>query len=216
MVRITVGVSAHPRYIATAHEDQKFGFSLAGGSAAAAVSAVLAEPALELLGLHSHIGSQIFDTAAFEVAARRALGCTPRFATSTAWSSPSSASAAGSAWRTRRRTIRSRPTSWQPKWRRSSERTAQTLGVAVPRVSVEPGRAIAGPSTLTLYEIGTVKPVELDAGSTRTYVAVDGGMSDNIRTALYGADYSCTWPAAAPASAGAGAGRRQALAATSS
>jgi diaminopimelate decarboxylase len=68
----------------------------------------------------------------------------------------------------------------------------QALGVAVPRISVEPGRAIAGPSTFTLYEVGTVKPVELDAGVTRTYVAVDGGMSDNIRAALYGADYSCT------------------------
>jgi diaminopimelate decarboxylase len=68
----------------------------------------------------------------------------------------------------------------------------QALGIAVPRVSVEPGRAIAGPSTFTLYQVGTVKPVELDAGATRTYVSVDGGMSDNIRAALYGADYSCT------------------------
>ncbi|MDP9444558.1 MAG: diaminopimelate decarboxylase, partial [Actinomycetota bacterium] len=64
-------------------------------------------------------------------------------------------------------------------------------GVAVPRLSVEPGRAIAGPSTCTLYEVGTVKNVALDAGTTRLYVSVDGGMSDNIRPALYDADYSC-------------------------
>ena len=66
-----------------------------------------------------------------------------------------------------------------------------------PRLSVEPGRAIAGPSTFTLYEVGTVKDVELDGGASRRYVAVDGGMSDNIRTALYDADYSCTLAVAA-------------------
>ena len=62
----------------------------------------------------------------------------------------------------------------------------------MPRLSIEPGRAIAGPSVITLYEVGTVKPVRLDGGASRTYVSVDGGMSDNIRTALYGAAYSCT------------------------
>ena len=66
------------------------------------------------------------------------------------------------------------------------------LGVDLPRLSVEPGRAIAGPSTFTLYEVGTTKDVRLDGGSSRRYVAVDGGMSDNIRPALYSADYSCT------------------------
>ena len=62
----------------------------------------------------------------------------------------------------------------------------------VPRLSIEPGRAIAGPAVCTVYEVGTVKAVELDGGAVRTYVSVDGGMSDNIRTALYDADYSCT------------------------
>ncbi len=71
-------------------------------------------------------------------------------------------------------------------------RECAAAGVDVPRISVEPGRAIAGPSTFTLYSVGTVKQVELDRGLARTYVAVDGGMSDNVRTALYDADYSCT------------------------
>ena len=71
-------------------------------------------------------------------------------------------------------------------------RTCRADGVSVPRISVEPGRAIAGPSTFTLYEVGTVKEVVLDGDASRTYVAVDGGMSDNVRTALYDADYSCT------------------------
>jgi diaminopimelate decarboxylase len=66
------------------------------------------------------------------------------------------------------------------------------LGVDVPRISAEPGRAIAGPSTFTLYTVGTVKDVALDGGGARRYIAVDGGMSDNIRTALYDADYSAT------------------------
>ncbi|HVS68584.1 MAG TPA: alanine racemase, partial [Mycobacteriales bacterium] len=75
LVRVTVGVEAHTHeFIATAHEDQKFGFSLAGGSALEAVRRVVALPSLELVGLHSHIGSQIFDTAGFEVAAHRVVG----------------------------------------------------------------------------------------------------------------------------------------------
>jgi diaminopimelate decarboxylase len=69
---------------------------------------------------------------------------------------------------------------------------ARALGIEVPALSIEPGRAIVGPAMCTIYEIGTVKEVGLDAGARRTYVSVDGGMSDNIRTALYDADYSCT------------------------
>jgi diaminopimelate decarboxylase len=72
------------------------------------------------------------------------------------------------------------------------EHECRGFGMAVPALSIEPGRAIVGPSVCTVYEVGTVKPVLLDAGAVRTYVSVDGGMSDNIRTALYDADYSCT------------------------
>jgi diaminopimelate decarboxylase len=75
----------------------------------------------------------------------------------------------------------------------------------VPALSIEPGRAIVGPAMCTVYEVGTVKQVELDAGAVRTYVSVDGGMSDNIRTALYDANYSCTLASrhsSAPASLG--------------
>jgi diaminopimelate decarboxylase len=66
-----------------------------------------------------------------------------------------------------------------------------SVGLRTPRLSVEPGRAIVGPSTITVYEVGTIKDVTLDGGHTRKYVSVDGGMSDNIRTALYDADYTC-------------------------
>ena len=72
------------------------------------------------------------------------------------------------------------------------EHECRAFDVPVPQLSIEPGRAIVGPAMCTVYEVGTVKQVELDAGAVRTYVSVDGGMSDNIRTALYDADYSCT------------------------
>ena len=193
MLRVTVGVEAHTHeYIATAHEDQKFGFSLAGGSAADAVSKILAEPGLELIGLHSHIGSQIFDTAAFDVAARRTLELHAQIRDDHGVELPELDLGGGFGMAY---TTQDDP---QPPEELAVEMAAivatecHALGVAVPRVSVEPGRAIAGPSTFTLYEVGTVKPVELDAGVSRTYVSVDGGMSDNIRAALYGADYSCT------------------------
>ena len=92
------------------------------------------------------------------------------------------------------------------------EHECRALGVEVPALSIEPGRAIVGPAMCTVYEVGTVKEVGLDAGARRTYVSVDGGMSDNIRTALYDADYSCTLASRrSEAAAGARPRRRQAL-----
>src|SRR5699024_1915678 len=64
-------------------------------------------------------------------------------------------------------------------------------GLSAPRIEVEPGRAIVGPSMITMYEVGTIKDVDLDGGAHRRYISVDGGMSDNIRTALYDAAYDC-------------------------
>jgi len=194
MVRVTVGVEAHTHeYIATAHEDQKFGFSLAGGEAAAAVRRILEHPAhLSLLGLHSHIGSQIFDTSGFEVAARRVLGLHLDVAREHGiqLAELDLGGGFGIAYTTQH-------DPWSPRDLATGmaeivERECRAEGVPVPRISIEPGRAIAGPSTFTLYEVGTVKEVLLDGDASRTYVAIDGGMSDNIRPALYDADYSCT------------------------
>jgi diaminopimelate decarboxylase len=75
--------------------------------------------------------------------------------------------------------------------RRIVESECHAAGLTVPTIAVEPGRAIVGPSAITVYEIGTVKDIALDGGSIRSYVSVDGGMSDNIRTALYDASYTC-------------------------
>ena len=193
MLRVTVGVEAHTHgLISTAHEDQKFGLSLAGGEAAAAVAAVLARPELELRGLHSHIGSQIFDVSGFEVAARRVLGLHADVARDHGVELPELdlGGGYGIAY-----TTAHDPMGVDELAAGMADivtKECADLGVDVPRISVEPGRAIAGPSTFTLYRVGTVKDVALDGGGVRRYVAVDGGMSDNVRTALYDADYSCT------------------------
>ncbi|MCI2239290.1 diaminopimelate decarboxylase [Paenibacillus sp. TRM 82003] len=193
MLRITVGVEAHTHsYIATAHEDQKFGLSLASGVAEAAVAKVLARPELRLLGLHSHIGSQIFDMGGFEVSARRLLGLHRAVEREHGVTLPEMdlGGGFGVAYTSEHDPLGPEEIAGRLADIVSRECLAQ--GIAVPRISVEPGRAIAAPSTFTLYEVGTTKDVELDGGVRRRYVSVDGGMSDNIRTALYDADYSAT------------------------
>ncbi len=194
LVRVTVGVEAHTHeFIATAHEDQKFGFSLATGEAAEAVRRILAAaPHLSLLGLHSHIGSQIFDTSGFEVSARRVLRLHAQISAEHGVELPELdlGGGFGIAYTSEHDPLR--PDDLAAGMAEIVERECRASGVAVPRISIEPGRAIAGPSTFTLYEVGTVKRIQLDGGASRTYVSVDGGMSDNIRPALYDADYACT------------------------
>jgi diaminopimelate decarboxylase len=190
-LRVNSGVHASTHeYLATAREDQKFGVALQ--DVPAIVAAVRAAPSLEFLGLHSHIGSQIVGTAGFAEAARRLLalhrdllagGPVPELNLGGGW---------GIAY-----------TSGQTP--ADVEAVAADLvgavvaaateyGIPVPDLAVEPGRWIVGPAGVTLYTVGTVKDVEVqapDGGSAvRRYVSVDGGMSDNIRAALYGADYT--------------------------
>ncbi|MEU7768346.1 diaminopimelate decarboxylase [Nocardia sp. NPDC049190] len=196
LVRVTVGVEAHTHeYISTAHEDQKFGFSIAGGDAMEAIARVFDADNLRLVGLHSHIGSQIFEIDGFEIAAHRMLGLlreaidkfgverTARIATLDLGGGLG---------------ISYLPSDNPPpldefaaKLRKLVAAEARRAGLPEPIVAVEPGRAIAGPGTVTLYEVGTTKDVSLDGGLRRRYVSVDGGMSDNIRPALYQADYDC-------------------------
>ncbi|MBO0789137.1 MAG: diaminopimelate decarboxylase [Actinobacteria bacterium] len=196
LVRVTTGVEAHTHeFVATAHDDQKFGFSLASGAADEAVRRVLAAPGLELAGLHSHIGSQIFDTAGFEVAAHRVLELAVRIAGEhgvtigelnlgggfgIAYVSGDDPAGIKVVAQNLTQILREQ---------------CAAAGLPLPRLVVEPGRAIAGPGTITLYEVGTVKDVD----GLRTYVSVDGGMSDNIRTALYGAEYTCALASREPA-----------------
>ena len=193
MVRVTAGVEAHTHeYIATAHEDQKFGFSITSGDALDAVRRVLGVAGLELLGLHSHIGSQIFDTSGFEVAARRVLTLHAQVSEELGVTMPELDLGGGFGIAYTTQDDPSDPAQLATELTKIVEHECRALDVPVPRLSVEPGRAIVGPSVCTVYEVGTVKQVDLDAGAVRSYVSVDGGMSDNIRTALYDADYSCT------------------------
>ncbi len=193
MVRVTAGVEAHTHeYIATAHEDQKFGFSITSGDALLAVRRVLESPGLELLGLHSHIGSQIFDTSGFEVAARRVLALHQQVSVELGVTLPELDLGGGFGIAYTTQDDPADPALLATELSKIVEHECRALGIDVPALSIEPGRAIVGSSVCTVYEVGTVKRVRLDAGVTRTYVSVDGGMSDNIRTALYDADYSCT------------------------
>lgn len=193
MVRVTAGVEAHTHeYIATAHEDQKFGFSIASGDALEAVRRVHDAPGLRLLGLHSHIGSQIFDTSGFEVAARRVLALHARVVEEVGVEMPEMDLGGGFGIAYTTQDDPSDPAQLATEISKIVEHECRGLGITVPRLSIEPGRAIVGPSMCTVYEVGTVKEVALDGGLVRTYVSVDGGMSDNIRTALYDADYSAT------------------------
>ncbi len=191
LVRVTVGVEAHTHeFIATAHEDQKFGLSLATGAAEEAVRRILALPSLRLVGLHSHIGSQIFDTAGFEVSAHRLVGLAASIRDEHGLEvrELDLGGGMGVAYTDDDDPMTAR--AMADLLRGIVVRECAAYGLAVPRLAVEPGRAIVGPSMITVYEVGTVKDVDLGSGHTRRYVSVDGGMSDNIRTALYDADYT--------------------------
>jgi diaminopimelate decarboxylase len=192
LVRATVGVEAHTHeFIATAHEDQKFGFSLAGGDAKEAARRVLASETLDLVGLHSHIGSQIFDTSGFEVSAHRVVGLLKEIRDEFGVELPELDLGGGLGVAYTPDDDPAEIAYVAAQLRTIIERECRSADLAIPRLSVEPGRAICGPTTFTLYEVGTIKPVEVSAGLVRHYVSVDGGMSDNVRTALYDANYSC-------------------------
>ena len=190
LVRVTVGVEAHTHeFIATAHEDQKFGLSLAAGAAREAVERAVAEECIDFRGLHSHIGSQIFDAAGFEVAAARLVGLMAELhADGIAVAELNLGGGMGIAY----------VADDDPLDVSAMAKAIQSIvdgacaraRLTMPRLAFEPGRAIVGPAGVTIYEVGTVKPVQLDQGHGRVYVSVDGGMSDNIRTALYDADYT--------------------------
>ncbi len=194
LVRLTVGVEAHTHeFIATAHEDQKFGLSVASGAAMAAVRRVFATDHLRLVGLHSHIGSQIFDVAGFELAAHRVIGLLQEIVgefgvdKTAQLSSVDLGGGFGISYLA--------PDDPPPVAELAAKLSAivrnesAAVGLPTPSLVVEPGRAIAGPGTITLYEVGTVKDVDVSTTAHRRYVSVDGGMSDNIRTALYDAQY---------------------------
>ncbi|WP_427006888.1 diaminopimelate decarboxylase family protein [Pseudarthrobacter sp. H2] len=228
MLRLTPGVHAHTHeFIATAHEDQKFGLSMAldstgqaGLSAAEeAVAAAAGYPGIELLGLHCHIGSQIFEPDGFAVAAAKLLDFLAAMQEKYSIVLPE-LDLGGGYGIAYTPADTPRPAAEIAQAMAAVVRTkCAELGITAPRISIEPGRAIVGSTTFTLYEVGTLKTVRVDVppalvedtaedtvgdttGDTvgdaaaenvthpRRYVSVDGGMSDNPRPVLYDADYS--------------------------
>lgn len=194
LVRVTPGVEAHTHeFISTAHEDQKFGLSLASGAAMDAVRKVFATENLRLVGLHCHVGSQIFDVAGFEVAAHRVIGLLRDVVSEFGVEKTSQMSVIDLGGGLG---ISYLPSDDPPPMQELADKLkaivrkeSEAVGLPTPKLVVEPGRAIAGPGTVTLYEVGTIKDVAVSATANRRYVSVDGGLSDNIRPALYDAEY---------------------------
>jgi len=202
MIRATLGIDAHTHeFISTSHEDQKFGLSVNDGSLLRVAKVVKDLISLELIGLHSHIGSQILPLAGFEAAAARLVTAAVMLRDEAGIVISQLGLGGGFG-------ISYVPAD-QPKDIQviadllvsTVLRESKLNDLIVSKISVEPGRYISGPAGITLYTVGTIKPVTIAGGQTRTYVSVDGGMSDNIRTALYGAQYTVAVVSRAPTGA---------------
>jgi diaminopimelate decarboxylase len=184
LVRVTPGVEAHTHeFVRTGGEDSKFGFSVASGAAAQAVAALELLPAVELVGVHAHIGSQVFDVSSFEQAAE-VLG---RFFASLELPELVVGGGLGVPY------VNGETAPTQAEWAAATRSACARAGVGPSvRLSAEPGRSIVATAGLTLYTVGTIKKLP----GIRTYVSVDGGMSDNPRPVLYGSGYEAFLPRA--------------------
>ena len=190
LLRLTPGIEAHTHEsIATAHEDVKFGFSIASGAAWSAIAQVRTQSSLELRGFHAHIGSQIFENDSFEISAQRLIELLAKYRDEYSVELPELdlGGGYGIAYLPGENSLD--PASTMKDLARVVNTQCSAHKLAIPRISIEPGRAIVGPTMFTLYEVGTVKDVTLENGASRRYVSVDGGMSDNLRPALYDAQY---------------------------
>ncbi|ETP69663.1 diaminopimelate decarboxylase [Planococcus glaciei] len=187
LLRVTPGIEAHTHdYITTGQEDSKFGFDLINGQADRAFHDTYQHEFLNLLGLHCHIGSQIFDTAAFRLAAEKLVGKMSDWKNEFDFSCPVLNLGGGFGIRYTEEDEPLEPAVYVKEMIQAVKETSAAAGYPVPEIWIEPGRSLVGDAGTTLYTIGSMKEVP----GTRKYAAVDGGMSDNIRPALYGAKYS--------------------------
>jgi diaminopimelate decarboxylase len=187
LVRVTPGVEAHTHeFVRTGQEDSKFGFSVSSGAAAEAVAALELMPGVELVGIHAHIGSQVFEASSFEQAAAE-LGT---FFAPLGLSELVVGGGLGVAY------VNGESAPTQSEWAEATLTSCAKAGVdPATRISAEPGRSIVATAGITLYTVGTVKHLP----GIRTYVSVDGGMSDNPRPVLYGSGYEAFLPRAVDA-----------------
>jgi len=191
LLRLTPGIEAHTHEsIATAHEDVKFGFSIASGAAWSAITAVHKQSSLELRGFHAHIGSQIFGFESFEILAERFVTFLAKYRDEFKKELPELDLGGGYGIAYLESDVTVVPRDAMQALANAVKKHCAAFNLQIPTVSIEPGRAIVGPTMFTLYEVGTVKDVTLENGTHRRYISVDGGMSDNIRPSLYGAEYT--------------------------
>jgi diaminopimelate decarboxylase len=185
LVRVTPGVEAHTHeYVMTGQVDSKFGFGLASGDGAEAVNRARRSPATELVGIHAHIGSQIFLVRSFE----KAVEVLADFVRPLDVAELCLGGGLGVPY------VEGEEAPTITEWAASLHDACRAAGIAA-RVTAEPGRAIVAAAGLTLYRVGTIKHIP----GVRTYVAVDGGMSDNPRPVLYGSGYEAFLPRATTA-----------------
>ncbi len=185
LLRITPGVHAHTHeYIATGQDDSKFGFNLGNGDADAAVARAQRAASVDLVGLHCHIGSNVFAAESFG----RAAEVMARFAAPLDLPELVLGGGLGVAY------VEGEEAPTIAVWAKVLLDACRALGVRS-NVSVEPGRAIVAAAAVTVYTVGTIKRIP----GVRTYVAVDGGMSDNPRPVLYGSGYEAFLPRAVDA-----------------
>ena len=168
----------------------KFGFSIASGDAQIAIDKCMAEKSLNLAGIHCHIGSQIFEVDSFKLAAKRLIAVLAAFRDKYSKELPELNIGGGYGIAYTNNETAISPFQVIPAIAQEIKDECDKAKLSIPKISIEPGRAIVGPTTTTIYLVGTTKLVKLEDGSTRKYISVDGGMSDNIRPALYGATYS--------------------------
>ncbi len=186
LLRVSPGVEAHTHdYIVTGQEDSKFGFHLQNGQAEKAMQKALASPCIELLGLHCHIGSQIFETAGFKLAAEKIMNKLKEWKGTYGFESRVLNLGGGFGIRYTEEDRPLAPADYVEEIVQEVTRQAGLLDLAVPEIWIEPGRSLVGDAGTTLYQIGSSKEIP----DVRKYVSVDGGMSDNLRPALYQAKY---------------------------
>jgi diaminopimelate decarboxylase len=172
-------------HISTGQLDSKFGFSIESGAARRAVETALAHPRLELAGLHSHIGSQIFALGAYEQAMDIMLGLLAELKRDLRYEPRKLGAGGGLGISYTRHDDPPTPRHFVATILHAMVTGCDRRGLKVPELVVEPGRSIAGPAGMALYTVGSIK----DIPGVRRFVAVDGGMGDNIRPKLYGARY---------------------------
>jgi diaminopimelate decarboxylase len=186
MLRISPGVKPDTHdHISTGQLDSKFGFSIESGAARKAVEEALRHPRLELVGLHSHIGSQIFALGAYENAMAIMLDLLVQLRDELNFEPRKLGAGGGLGIAYTHQDDPPTPRQFVETVRHALESGCASRGLKVPQLVVEPGRSIAGPAGVALYTVGSIK----DIPGVRRYIAVDGGMGDNIRPKLYGARY---------------------------